>query len=741
MTDNNSLGAESRAVAVAAIRGESALAKTALEARPHTHTYTRPRDRLRWKLDRAYPLILLAALDLSYTIYSTSSLPGSTSNSTAYTPSNTPASVQTHIPLRVLCITFARVSLLSYVGVSREWRRKGGYVGALCGVTLGQAVWEGCSGVLMRNGGAGAAEEGLTGDGAGARAGAGAEGGRGGGSSGGMVDNRYLVISMRLPTSQTHRTPSSVRFYSTGGTRNTPNTATGNYYSYSLSPSPATARVPGSAASRQKVHRRKGHSRHVSRATMRSMRSAKSAMAGPELGPDFGADTQIGHLLSPGQYQYGAIGETGDGTSQSPSRVPFGFKKDDGAMGPITSSYINRIKDVDAHAHAHAHIDTNTAEIDVFTSSAQPNFSPTHGLNRRSVDRFQTHTLAREPRAGDAALASGHVYQHGYRDDDDDDNDQQADHVEKYANDEHGDEYEYGERGEYGYGYDCEDGSGFEAVSQLSASFTSVHVNGHGHGYGRRRSMRSYGNEPSMNRNDGDEIDLDEFARGEEAEEEEELYDDDMDEEGDYSDENQGDSHDDDNGTGDECDDVGFSSSISESSIIDLPPPLSPAPLTVPTILPNVRFPRSTSLNIGLRSRARGNSSTRAEWDASPGHDDFDSEAGAGIIGGTGMGTGISAVGPPMVRKTKSGFLLGRSWSDILSLSPTKRTKKGSGTTIPRQEDRLETSIAPDDGTASGNGYGYRPPSNDTIDVERQGNSLDTNHQAREGQGGYGTFH
>ncbi|WVQ99387.1 hypothetical protein IAU59_006520 [Kwoniella sp. CBS 9459] len=653
---------------------------------------------LRWRLNRAYPLIVVAALDFTYTIYFLLSAP----------PSSTP-SRQRPIPWRILFVALARISLVSYVGISKEWRKKGGYVGALCGITLGQAVWEGCSGILMRKDGdvvllsmtiRESQELGVGKD----KVGQGGE----------VVDKQYLIFSsfiaileyltylallrlspatshpshttrhrsqsMRLPTSQTHRTPSSVRYYSTshaGNVNTTPNLPNG------YTPSPGSFR---------RARNGKGHSRHVSRATMRSVRSTRS-----------GGDRTAAHLLSPPrdrdrcrQYHghgngYGAIGEH----HASGSRILPESKGDEG-VSAMTRPRIGT--DV-------------SADVDVFTSSAQPAFSPKHGLNRRSVDKKFNAVGSRSASGSGRAeqgLSGGDIACHaddlisldwGAGGHNDDDQDQPA------CDDSEG----------YGYGYEPEfenaAGSGSQARFSPSSSY--------GHIADRRYHSR-YRTDTDVPP-DQRGFDLDEFESeddeyqdeyegdeiyndydGAEMEEEEEATDGDddieIDDGGDYDDESDG-------------------SSISESSIIDLPPPLSPAPLSVPALaLPDVRFPRSTSLNlnlnlnlpmnIGLRERVNSLTST-------PGRDLRHVNLGDGMwedgdaagSNSASMGVrypGIRSIG---LRKAKSGFALARSWSSVLSPSPRKKGSKkaaaaAAATTTSTSPKREGTSWEPADSTS-----------------------------------------
>ncbi|WVF71454.1 hypothetical protein IAT40_006258 [Kwoniella sp. CBS 6097] len=700
------------------------------QARSHSHSHSQSRFQSRNRsrsrsyshggnnrgitLHRAYPLLFLALLDLSYTIYTvysisspdpdhSTSISPSTSNPNVNANSNSNSNSDAQVPWRILLLTFARIIIVSYVGITKEWRRKAGYVGATCGITLGQAVWEGCSGVLIRNSGGPAGVRhpypvGYQQDAGGnSRGRVGEDGG---------VDKQYLVVScllaileyliylvslrlsppspssshpphahaggnryrsqsMRLPApiSQTHLTPSSMRYYSTTRTpaaeRNgyTPSPRSFRYTNKNHSNDDGRDQIRWSAKRSQRSQ--KGHSRHVSRATMRSVRSTNSA----------------GHLLSPtrnqGRYHYGAIDDDVDGPEggfRVPAKSPF---RNTPRRGPILHETSRDSPQGDT--------DTSTAEsvMDVFTSSVQPGFIPTHGLNRRSVDRF--HTAARDgpatPGATTTMIDDGYIHNHNSL----------SACEQVYAGDEDG----YDSYGEEYDDDDDQDGQDF-----VDGEYVHNHYANRGHGHGQERAPRA---EPHLSPSSryglddyGDNIDLVEF-------EDEEFYTEDEDEGLDDPEAGDNDHHDDDDDDANHSDDYSSSSSsISESSIIDLPPPLSPAPLTVPpTLLPNMiipnSFPRSTSLNIGMRARARSRVNSLTRGRRSPHDQNLEAECGMARREGEVESTPVMG---STVRKTRSG-LLGRSWGSVFSftLSPNKgrpglsSRPQGTNTSLRRGDD------------------------------------------------------
>ena len=77
-----------------------------------------------------YPLPPIALIDLLYTIQ----------HSTAFDTPNC-----------LLCSNVSRAVVFGgVVGLSRKWRSRGGWVGVVCGLTVGAAVWEGCALRLKR---------------------------------------------------------------------------------------------------------------------------------------------------------------------------------------------------------------------------------------------------------------------------------------------------------------------------------------------------------------------------------------------------------------------------------------------------------------------------------------------------------------------------------------------------------------------------------------------------------------
>lgn len=78
-----------------------------------------------------YPLVILALLDIGYAVSA--------------------AREGQHIPAPLVTFTVARAFvLIGIVGCSRRWRFRGGWVGMVCAISIGAAVWEACRGVLMR---------------------------------------------------------------------------------------------------------------------------------------------------------------------------------------------------------------------------------------------------------------------------------------------------------------------------------------------------------------------------------------------------------------------------------------------------------------------------------------------------------------------------------------------------------------------------------------------------------------
>lgn len=87
--------------------------------------------RKRSRIHLPYPLTILALLDVGYSVYT--------------------AREEQHIPTPLVTFTVARaVVLVLVVGCSRRWKYRGGWVGMVCAMSVGAAVWEACRGILMR---------------------------------------------------------------------------------------------------------------------------------------------------------------------------------------------------------------------------------------------------------------------------------------------------------------------------------------------------------------------------------------------------------------------------------------------------------------------------------------------------------------------------------------------------------------------------------------------------------------
>ncbi|WVQ82359.1 hypothetical protein IAT38_004487 [Cryptococcus sp. DSM 104549] len=94
-------------------------------ALPPTH----PR-RLTLALRYALPLIPFALLDLSHTVHRV---------------------IASGLPAYLTFLGVERVTVLLWVGCTRRWRVRGGWVGAGSGASLVMGIWEGCMLVLSRN--------------------------------------------------------------------------------------------------------------------------------------------------------------------------------------------------------------------------------------------------------------------------------------------------------------------------------------------------------------------------------------------------------------------------------------------------------------------------------------------------------------------------------------------------------------------------------------------------------------
>ncbi|WWC61888.1 uncharacterized protein I303_104473 [Kwoniella dejecticola CBS 10117] len=192
------------------------------------------------RMNRPYPLILLAALDLAFTYKHTSD-----------------------ISIRLALLVLTRALVLIWIGLNKRWRTKKGYLMLVTGLSLVNCIWEGCTLVLMRS----------------MRKGGGKDGDAEDQPHDNLTDGRILIMtsilamaeyflyllllrisppaqtvslyksynssSIRLPTASTAQTPSSIRFKSS----NTPSSV------------------------RFDVHH---HRRSLSRGTMRSVRGEAS---------------------------------------------------------------------------------------------------------------------------------------------------------------------------------------------------------------------------------------------------------------------------------------------------------------------------------------------------------------------------------------------------------------------------------------------------------------------------------
>jgi hypothetical protein len=93
-----------------------------------------------------YPLPIASLLDLAYTLHHQYRL--------AYPdiPDHSAAQVGAGGPL-IIAAAARAVVLICVVGSSKRWRTRGGWVAAVCGISVGEAIWKDCATRLGARGG------------------------------------------------------------------------------------------------------------------------------------------------------------------------------------------------------------------------------------------------------------------------------------------------------------------------------------------------------------------------------------------------------------------------------------------------------------------------------------------------------------------------------------------------------------------------------------------------------------
>ena len=84
------------------------------------------------RLKYPFPLILLGLVDITYSVH-------------VYCSSD----IHTRPSVHLMVLSAMRALVLGWMGLSKKWRSRGGWVGSVSVVTLGCVVWEGCKGQLV----------------------------------------------------------------------------------------------------------------------------------------------------------------------------------------------------------------------------------------------------------------------------------------------------------------------------------------------------------------------------------------------------------------------------------------------------------------------------------------------------------------------------------------------------------------------------------------------------------------